>query len=147
MKPPQRALLALSLPLALTLTLVAASALADDDCDVPIEQWQPRAAVLQKAAQQGWKVQRLKIDDGCYEIRGRDEQGRRFKAKLDPHTLETVKMKRRDRDRDRDSDKERDRERSRERVHGPVDAASAADGGSAPSSILEPGTRPRATIE
>ncbi len=60
----------LALPVALA--LAAAPALAGDDCDVPIEQWQPREAVLQKAAQLGWQVQRLKIDDGCYELRGRD---------------------------------------------------------------------------
>ncbi|MCC7098843.1 MAG: PepSY domain-containing protein [Rubrivivax sp.] len=110
----------LALPLALA--LAAAPALAGDDCDVPIEQWQPREAVLQKAAQQGWKVQRLKIDDGCYELRGRDENGRAFKAKLDPRTLETVKMRR------RDDQRERDRARDRDRVHRPAAAASSASG-------------------
>lgn len=108
----------LALPLALA--VAAVPALASDDCDVPIEQWQPREAVLQKAAQQGWEVQRLKIDDGCYEIRGRDENGRAFKAKLDPRTLETVKMKRRD--------GERARDRDRDRVHRPAAGASAAGG-------------------
>ena len=48
-----------------------ALALADDDCDAPIAHWQPRDAVLRMAAEQGWQVQRLKIDDGCYEIRAR----------------------------------------------------------------------------
>ncbi|GAB1390756.1 MAG: hypothetical protein AMXMBFR78_27420 [Rubrivivax sp.] len=110
----------LALPVALA--LAAAPALAGDDCDVPIEQWQPREAVLQKAAQQGWKVQRLKIDDGCYELRGRDENGRAFKAKLDPRTLETVKMRR------RDDQRERDRARDRDRVHRPAAAASSASG-------------------
>lgn len=73
--------------------VIAASAVLADDCDAPVEQWQPRAAVLQLAAQRGWKVQRLKIDDGCYELRGRDAQGRRFKARLDPQTLRVLKMK------------------------------------------------------
>jgi len=82
--------------------LAAAPVMAGEDCDVPVNQWQSRDAVMRKAAQQGWQVQRLKIDDGCYEIRGRDAQGREFKAKLDPQTLEPVKMKLRDRDRDRD---------------------------------------------
>ncbi len=100
--------------------LVAAPVLAGDDCDVPVSQWQSRDAVMRRAAQQGWQVQRLKIDDGCYEIRGRDAQGREFKAKLDPKTLETVKMKLRDRDRDR------------EHTRGSSGAASAADAGTAP---------------
>lgn len=109
--------------------LVAAPVLAGDDCDVPLSQWQSRDAVMRRAAQQGWQVQRLKIDDGCYEIRGRNAQGREFKAKLDPKTLEPVKMKLRDRDRDRDRD--------REHTRGDSGAASAADAGTAP------GTAPR----
>ena len=49
------------------------------------------------AAAQGWQVQRLKIDDGCYEIRGTDAQGRAFKATIDPQTLKIVKIKHKDR--------------------------------------------------
>ena len=113
--------------------LVAAPVLAGDDCDVPVSQWQSRDAVMRRAAQQGWQVQRLKIDDGCYEIRGRDAQGREFKAKLDPKTLEPVKMKLRDRDRDRD------RGRDHEQTLGNLGAASAAGAGTAPS------TAPRAS--
>ena len=56
--------------LALSLSLAALPALADDDCDAPVERWQSREAVRQMAARQGWQIQRLKIDDGCYEIRG-----------------------------------------------------------------------------
>lgn len=82
----------LSLPLALA--AAAGPVLASDDCEVPIDQWQPRDAVMEKAAREGWKVRRLKIDDGCYEIRGTDAKGRDFKAKLDPRTLETVKIRR-----------------------------------------------------
>lgn len=87
--------------LALTLGLAAAPTLADDDCEAPIQEWQSREAVHQMAATQGWQVQRLKIDDGCYEIRGTDAQGRTFKASIDPQTLRVVKIKHKDRDRDR----------------------------------------------
>lgn len=65
----------------------------DDDCNVPMADWQPRAAVEKKAETQGWAVQRIKTDDGCYQIRGKDKDGRAFKAKIDPGTLEIVKMK------------------------------------------------------
>jgi hypothetical protein len=47
----------------------------------------------QMAAREGWQIQRLKIDDGCYELRGTDAQGRSFKAKIDPETLKVLKMK------------------------------------------------------
>ena len=98
-----RCLLALSLGLAVLPTW------ADDDCNAPVERWQSREAVRQMAAREGWYIQRLKIDDGCYEIRGTDREGRSFKAKINPETLEVLKFKPRDgkhvqkRERDRDS--------------------------------------------
>lgn len=64
-----------------------------DDCEVPINQWKPRDAVREMARQKGWQIDRLKIDDGCYEIKGRDGDGWRFKAKIDPATLGIVRMK------------------------------------------------------
>ncbi|HEX6016622.1 MAG TPA: PepSY domain-containing protein [Burkholderiaceae bacterium] len=79
--------------LIVALCLAVTVAWADDDCDAPVQQWQSRDAVMRMAAEQGWKVQHLKIDDGCYELRGRDAQGRAFKAKLDPQTLRLLKMK------------------------------------------------------
>ena len=91
--------------LVLSLGLAAGPTLADDDCDAPVQQWQSREAVHQMAVAQGWQVQRLKIDDGCYEIRGTDAQGRAFKARIDPQTLEVVQIKHKDRDRARDRDR------------------------------------------
>lgn len=133
--------------LVLSLGLAAAPALADDDdCEVPVGQWQSRDAVLRLAAQQGWQVQRLKIDDGCYELRGKDAQGREFKAKLDPQTLRVLKMKPRDRDRDRDRERDRDRQRSGPATPGesmpPPGTATPAT-----PAHLSPGTTPRGQIE
>ncbi|MEW5965798.1 MAG: PepSY domain-containing protein [Thermodesulfobacteriota bacterium] len=119
--------------LALSLGLIVLPAVADDDCDAPVERWQSREAVRQMAARQGWQIQRLKIDDGCYEIRGTDSQGRIFKAKIDPETLKVLKMKQ--------GDRQRSRERDRER------AASQPDGAAAPSSPFTPGTAPRSQID
>jgi len=130
--------------LSLCLALAAAPALASDDCDAPVERWQSREAVRQMAAQQGWQVQRLKIDDGCYEIRGKDAQGRTFKAKLDPATLQVVKMKGGDRERERDRERAGARERdarSQPRNAAPGAAASGA------SPLFTPGTAPRAQID
>ena len=69
--------------LVLSLGLAALPVWAGDDCDAPLNRWQSREAVKQMAAAQGWQIQRLKIDDGCYEIRATDAQGQSFKAKLD----------------------------------------------------------------
>ncbi|HPP98429.1 MAG TPA: PepSY domain-containing protein, partial [Ottowia sp.] len=95
--------------LALATVLSVSPALASDDCDAPASRWQSRESVRQMAVQKGWEIHRLKIDDGCYEVRGTDAEGRGFKAKIDPETLEVVKLKQRDRKRERN--RERDRER------------------------------------
>ena len=123
----------------LVLAVAALPAVASSDCDAPAARWQSREAVRQMAAQQGWRVERLKIDDGCYEIRGTDAQGQRFKAKLDPETLQVLKIKSRERD---DHHKDRDRERERRRDHTPQDA------GTAPSSpLFTPGSAPRGQVQ
>jgi hypothetical protein len=94
--------------LLLSLGFAVLPALAEDDCDAPISRWQSRDAVRQMAAAQGWQIERLKIDDGCYEIRFTDTQGRRFKAKIDPETLKVLKLKPDHHKRERQSERERD---------------------------------------
>ena len=123
--------------LALATVLSVSPALASDDCDAPASRWQSRESVRQMAVQKGWEIHRLKIDDGCYEVRGTDAEGRGFKAKIDPETLEVVKLKERDRKR------ERNRERDREREPG------ANRSGSSPAAgpLFNPGTAPRGQIE
>ena len=148
MTDPTRPILRRGL-LALTVVLLAAPALADDDCDAPVERWQSRDAVRQMAAQRGWQVQRLKIDDGCYEIRGKDADGREFKAKLDPETLQVVKMKRRDGEHERARDQERTRERDRD-GRSPAPAAGTPTTPATPatpSPVFTPGTAPRGQID
>jgi hypothetical protein len=62
------------------------AALAEDDCFVPMAEWQPRDAVARLAEANGWTVRRIKIDDGCYEIDGRDAEGRRIEVTIHPAT-------------------------------------------------------------
>lgn len=87
---------ALGLTLALALIVVGPAVVrADDgDCDVPMERWQPREAVEAMARDRGWTVARIRIDDGCYQLRGTDADGHPFKMKIDPETLEIVKARR-----------------------------------------------------
>ena len=88
--------------LALIALLPAGAALADDDdCNAPRDQWQPREAAMQMAEQNGWTVRDFEIDDGCYEIEGRDQDGRETEVKLDPATLQIVEMDYEDDDDDR----------------------------------------------
>lgn len=73
--------------------LASGTAWADTDCHVPVASWQPREVLRQQLEQQGSQVQRIKVDDGCYEVRGVDANGQRFKAKYTPDTLLLLKMK------------------------------------------------------
>ena len=84
-------------------TLTPGMALADDDdCKAPMAQWQPREAVEQMAKTRGWTVRRIKIDDGCYEIRGQDEGGRAIEVKVDPASLAVIRVKQRRGEHDKD---------------------------------------------
>lgn len=100
-----------------TLTIIAflavlpsAVALADDDCFVPMADWQPRDAVERLAKENGWSVRRIKIDDGCYEIDGSDAEGRRIEVTVHPSTLELIDIEYDD-DNDDDDRSRRDREK------------------------------------
>lgn len=72
--------------------LAAAPVLADDDCSIPMANWQPREAVRAMAEAKGWQLRRIKIDDGCYEIHALDADGRLFEAKIDPQTLAVIEI-------------------------------------------------------
>ncbi len=80
---------------------------AGKECDAPPETWQPRSAVSALAERNGWRVERLKIDDGCYEIKGRDSAGQRLKAKIDPASLRIISIKREHGDHDRAGQRQR----------------------------------------
>ena len=94
--------------LAFLAALPAGAALADDDCFVPMADWQPREAVAEFAISQSWEVRRIKIDDGCYEIDGRDATGRAIEVKLHPGTLQIVEFEFEDDDGDEREGQEHD---------------------------------------
>jgi hypothetical protein len=74
----------------------------DDDCRVPMAKWQPREAIQQMAKSHGWTVQRIKIDDGCYELTGQDDKGRAIEVKLDPGSLAVIRVEHKSRGHDDD---------------------------------------------
>ncbi|CAJ4973754.1 PepSY domain-containing protein [Burkholderia pseudomallei] len=130
-----------SLVLGGALGIRAAMADDGDDCRAPLADWKPRDAVRALAQQKGWRVDKLKADDGCYEIKGHDADGKRFKAKLDPVTLDVVRMKREgERKRDHDDDDD----------HGRAPDARAPAGsppaGAPPGGVLKPGSKPDVQI-
>lgn len=82
------------LPTLVVFVAVSASvAFADnDDCFVPMADWQPREAVVQFVAEKDWLVRRIKIDDGCYKIYGRDAEGHQIEVTIHPQTLQVLEL-------------------------------------------------------
>ncbi|MBL0164222.1 MAG: PepSY domain-containing protein [Xanthomonadales bacterium] len=72
--------------------IFSSAAMAADDCTDPVTDWQPRETLRQQIEQHGWEVQRIKVDDGCYEVRGIDKIGNEFKAKYAPASLHIRKL-------------------------------------------------------
>ena len=70
----------------------AGAALASERCSAPMSEWQPREALQKKLEAEGWKVHRVKTDDGCYEVRGTNEKGAHLEALFNPKTFEAVTM-------------------------------------------------------
>lgn len=132
-------------------TTGAGVVLAEDGCDVPLSGWKPVKEIEAFARAQGWNVTRIKTEDGCYEIRGTDRQGQRFKAKVNPATLAIVRMKT-----DDDGSNDEARAEHKDRRGGRASSAQPATpngtagnqgSGAAPSGgILTPGTKPQVQV-
>ncbi|GLR62763.1 PepSY domain-containing protein [Marinospirillum insulare] len=77
----------------ITTSLIAGTAFAEDDCKDPVANWQPREVLRQQLEEQGWKISRIKVDDGCYEVKGYDQLGNKVKAEYFPASLRLRKLK------------------------------------------------------
>lgn len=71
----------------LALALGASSAYAGDDCHDAVADWQPQDTLRQLVETQGWQVKRIKVDDGCYEVKGLDKAGNKIEAEFAPASL------------------------------------------------------------
>jgi hypothetical protein len=65
------------------------------ECDSgPREGWQPQAKLEKMLVDEKWKVRRIKVDGGCYEVYGINHKGERVEAYFHPVTLAPVPTKR-----------------------------------------------------
>jgi hypothetical protein len=87
--PAMKSLVPISTVIALS---VSGAAAASDDCRSPIAEWKSRDTVVARVTELGITTERLRIDDGCYEIRGRDSDGNRVELKIEPATLVPLKL-------------------------------------------------------
>ncbi len=56
----------------------------------PPAEWRPHTELEQKLVKEGWTVRRMEKTETCYEVYGKDPQGKRVEAFFDPKTLERV---------------------------------------------------------
>jgi hypothetical protein len=76
----------------IALTFIAWPTIADEECTDQIAEWQPREILKKQLEAQGWVVKRIRIDDGCYEVRALDSKGRRVKATFTPASLTLLEL-------------------------------------------------------
>ena len=68
----------------------AARAHGEFKCEVPKAEWKPQMELQRKLTAEGWKVRQVKADNGCYEVYGFDEKGKRVEIYFNPKTFEKV---------------------------------------------------------
>ena len=79
--------------LILAMTLAAGGAFAQhaERCEpIPKEEWKPQAELERKLTDQGWKISRVKVENGCYEVYAKDATGKKVEQFFHPKTLERV---------------------------------------------------------
>lgn len=120
----------------------------DDDCEVPMSEWQTRDAVRSMAEAQGWNVRRIKIDDGCYEIKGFDASGREIEAKIDPATLALIEMEYEDDDDDGDESDESDDDDDNRRNYDSGTGTTGVTPSAPPDNgLFAPGSKPKVILK
>ncbi|MEO7773118.1 MAG: PepSY domain-containing protein [Steroidobacteraceae bacterium] len=56
-------------------------------CNEPKDTWQKQMALQRQLKSTGWRVRRILVMNGCYEVYGFDAQGERVEAFFNPRTL------------------------------------------------------------
>ncbi|KJV11012.1 hypothetical protein VZ95_01155 [Elstera litoralis] len=80
-------LTSLALCLASSLTLASGT-----HCTAPVADWQPRENLQRKLENDGYSVHRIKVDDGCYEVKATDRAGKHLEIKYDPKSFAPLKI-------------------------------------------------------
>jgi hypothetical protein len=82
--------------IAATTSLLAAAlpmtAAAKADCTAhPKSEWMSEADAKAKIAAQGYTISKFKVDGNCYEIYGKNKEGKKVEIYFDTKTLDVVK--------------------------------------------------------
>lgn len=83
-----------TIPLFLAATLLSAAAVAAPECtQAPRDQWMPEATLKQRLLDQGYTIKVFKISGNCYEIYGKDKDGKNVEIYFDPTDGRIVKQR------------------------------------------------------
>ena len=82
--------LLISALLAFTATGHAVAQHAEKCEPIPKAEWKPQAELERKLSAEGWKISRVKVTNGCYEVYGKNAKGGRVEMFFHPKTLELV---------------------------------------------------------
>lgn len=89
MKAAVRTLIPLA---AVAVALVAPAAIARPKCtDAPQSQWLPQKTMQDRITKAGYTIDKFKVSGTCYEIYGKDKNGRRVEIYYDPTDGSVVK--------------------------------------------------------
>jgi len=68
------------------------TAFASAECAVrPKKEWASEDTLKQALTEEGYTIKKFKVDGNCYEIYGRNKQGKKVEIYFDTKTLEIVK--------------------------------------------------------
>lgn len=70
--------------------IVPVRAHGDVSCNVPRAERQPSVRLQRQLRESGWKVKKIQIYNGCYEVYGFDNEGNSVEAFFDPRTLQRI---------------------------------------------------------
>ena len=74
--------------------LVAPAAIAGPKCtDAPRSQWMSEQAMQERITATGYVIDKFKVSGSCYEIYGKDAEGRRVEIYYDPTDGRVVKRR------------------------------------------------------
>lgn len=71
-------------------TATAVQAHGDVSCAVPRKERQPSVRLQKQLKEAGWKVKKIQVYNGCYEVYGFDDKGNPVEAFFDPRTLDRI---------------------------------------------------------
>jgi hypothetical protein len=74
------------------LSLLPLQVMASADCAVhPKEEWASEDTLKQVLSEEGYTIKKFKVDGNCYEIYGRNKEGKKVEIYFDTKTLAIVK--------------------------------------------------------